>query len=334
MPDDALTDEAASWFARMRGPDANADRPAFDAWMTTSPAHREAYNWIAEVFSLGRLVEMEPDAIPEAPREHRRQLQAALVAALLLVIGVVGFATLGYRPEGSASIASRPSARSGSELATTAIGQIRTIGLSDGSRVTLDTDSAVAIVYRADVRRLELTRGRARFDVAHEARPFVVAAGKGTITAHGTVFDVGISPGGVVVRLLRGRVDVALSTGAAKAIRRLAPGQQVAFDTATLPPAHSVTTPDDRWPQGVLECDGMPLVDVVARANRYARPQLVLADPGLGALQVSGEFRIDTPRVLAERLATVFGLRVTADGASRIVIDRGPSSEINSRASL
>lgn len=333
MPDDALTDTAAAWFARMRGPDAAADRPAFEAWLMASPAHLEAYNWIAEVFSLGRLVGMESDAIPKAIPARGRQLQAALAVALLLAISVAGWSFLRHRPDRIAPIATRLSAASGRDLADTVIGQIRTIGLPDGSRMTLDTDSAVAIVYRGDVRRLELTRGRARFDVAHEARPFVVVAGNGTITAHGTVFDVGmISGGAVMVRLLRGRIDVALSTGAAgkAATRWLTPGQQVAFRTSILPSARVAVTPDDRWPQGMLDCDGMALTEVVAHANRYARPQLVLADPSLGALKVSGAFRIDRPQLLAQRLATVFGLHADAQG-TRIVIDRGPGPETKSK---
>lgn len=330
MPGDALTEEAASWFARMRGPDATVERAAFDAWLTASPAHREAYNWIAEVFSLGRLVDMAPGPIAKPRLAYRRPLQAALVGALVLTIGVTSWAVFSPQSQTVPAIASRQAAGAQRNLAT-AVGEIRTIELADGSRVTLDTDSAVAIVYRSEVRRIDLRRGRARFDVAHEARPFVVVAGRGTVTAHGTVFDVGITAGGAVVRLLRGRVDVALRSGSAGTAetRWLAPGQQVAFGRSILPAARVVTAPDDRWPQGMLDCNGMALADVVARANRYARPQIVLADPGLGALKVSGAFRIDTPALLAARLATVFGLHADVQGSSRIVIDR-KSSETKS----
>ncbi|WP_161989121.1 FecR family protein [Sphingomonas glacialis] len=333
MPDDALSDEAALWFARMRGPDAETERPAFEAWLTERAAHREAYNWIAEVFSLGRLVEIEPDPLPTVQPVPSRLLQAALVAALVLLMGVGGWAVLMHRPDSAVSMASQP-VMSGRGLIITKVGQIRAVRLADGSRITLDTDSAVSFTYRRDIRRLELVRGRARFDVAHEGRPFVVAAGRGTVTAHGTVFDVGLAPGGAVtVRLLRGSVDVALPvsgivrSSASATTRRLTPGQQVAFSTSILPPAQAVVTPDDRWPEGVLDCDGMALADLVARANRYTRTQIVLADPDLGRLKVSGAFRIDAPQLLAERVATVFGLHADAEGDARIVLERGSPAE-------
>src|SRR3546814_15110866 len=73
------------------------------------------------------------------------------------------------------------------------IGEIRTVALEDGSRVTLDTDTILHIAYSPTERGLKLERGRARFDVSYDAsRPFVVFAGGGSITAHGTVFDVAV----------------------------------------------------------------------------------------------------------------------------------------------
>src|SRR3546814_5749054 len=66
------------------------------------------------------------------------------------------------------------------------IGEIRTVALEDGSRVTLDTDTILHIAYSPTERGLKLERGRARFDVSYDAsRPFVVFAGGGSITAHG-----------------------------------------------------------------------------------------------------------------------------------------------------
>jgi transmembrane sensor len=341
VPDDGLTEEAALWFTRMRGPDAETDRLAFEAWLAESRAHREAYNWIGEVYSLGRLIDPEPDAAIAVHPQRRRRLQAVLAAALVLFLSAAGWALLDHQPSDFVPVASWQSSMTARSHVKTEVGQIRTVRLPDGSRVTLDTNSAVAFTYQRDIRRLVVVRGRARFEVAHEARPFVVDAGKGTITAHGTIFDVGMTPDGAVeVRLLRGSVYVALParglTGshAVATTRQLMPGQQVLFGTSGLPPARTVATPDERWPEGMLECDGMALADLLARANRYARPQLVLADARLGALKVSGTFRIDIPQVLADRLAAVFGLHVQAQGASRIVIDRGPLSEINSKSPL
>src|SRR3546814_4387812 len=87
-------------------------------------------------------------------------------------------------------------------------GEIRTVALEDGSRVTLDTDTIVHVAYSPTERGLKLERGRARFDVSYDAsRPFVVFAGGGSITAHGTVFDVAVVDRHVSVALLRGSIE-------------------------------------------------------------------------------------------------------------------------------
>src|SRR3546814_15175781 len=75
----------------------------------------------------------------------------------------------------------------------------------------------------------------ARFDVAHETRPFVVLAGGGSVTARGTIFDVSLDRyERVTVRLLSGAVDVERprpikGTTGRKAVARLEPGETHSF---------------------------------------------------------------------------------------------------------
>src|SRR3546814_9532022 len=55
----------------------------------------------------------------------------------------------------------------------TAIGQQHDVALEDGSRVRLDTNSALVVRYSRKHRDVVLERGRAQFDVAHAPqRPF------------------------------------------------------------------------------------------------------------------------------------------------------------------
>src|SRR3546814_6073782 len=72
----------------------------------------------------------------------------------------------------------------------TAIGQQHDVALEDGSRVRLDTNSALVVRYSRKHRDVVLERGRAQFDVAHAPqRPFTVHAGPGTVRAVGTQFQ-------------------------------------------------------------------------------------------------------------------------------------------------
>ena len=73
----------------------------------------------------------------------------------------------------------------------TAVGATRVISLPDGSRLTLDTDSQVEVTIDGKARTVQLERGQAFFEVAHDRqRPFVVDTGRLSVTAVGTAFSV------------------------------------------------------------------------------------------------------------------------------------------------
>ena len=63
-------------------------------------------------------------------------------------------------------------------------------------------------VSRSSERLLTLSEGRARFIVAHEARPFIVRAASNEVVATGTIFDVSLIQDRLAVVLLEGSVEV------------------------------------------------------------------------------------------------------------------------------
>jgi transmembrane sensor len=221
----------------------------------------------------------------------------------------------------------------------TRIGEIRTLRLSDGSTVTLDTDTILRTRFSASGRRLSLLRGRARFDVAHDpTRPFIVAAGGGAVAARGTLFDVALSSDQrVAVTLIRGVVEVdpaseAVPSGAARRPSiRLTQGQQFAYGRDIAAPRAEPASPTGAlWPSGLLTFERAPLSHALAEANRYSRRRIVLAEPSLGALQVSGVFRAVAPHDLAEGLAAAFALRLEAAPDGDFILSR-PSATASAR---
>lgn len=342
---DQLLEEASIWFARMRGPDAEQHRAAFEAWLTRGAVHLSAYNRAGEIFALGRFLEHEAQ---EASREEEprpvRWRGYALAASIVLMIGVSTWfgrdllaSLVGLNP-------GRPAAPLMASTGTerwTAEGNRRTIRLADGSFVTLDDGSALTAHFNAQRRELRLERGRARFDVAHDGRPFIVFAGDGSVTARGTIFDVIINRDQLVtVRLLRGAVDVerpasgqGKSKAAAQAITRLVPGEILSFGRATIP---DLATPAKArgldavasMPQipAVQEFDKATLSAVVAEANRGSTLPIRIADPAVGALTVSGRFRVDDPEQVADRLASLFDLQIDRARQNEIVL-RSRSSD-------
>jgi transmembrane sensor len=335
---DRLLQQAAQWFASMRGPDAEARRAEFEAWLARGALHRAAYNRATEVFALGKLLAEGPDSeaaiVRSAPSPRRRFAIAAVAAAML----AAGTAWLGMRNDprdwAAADSAGQQPARSALQVAELdAADAPKSVRLADGSVVKLRAGTSIAVDYEAASRRLTLKRGGARFFVAHEARPFLVQAGGGTVAAHGTVFDVGLaSDRRVTVRLIEGVVDVTLpaftANGTRKAgLRRLRPGEAVSFAAPAGPASADAAPQPDRGSVRAgaeaaepEEFVSISLAELVRLADHGASKPIRLAGPAVGRLRVSGRFRIDDSELLAGRLAALFDLAIDRSDASAIVL--------------
>lgn len=324
-PQDLPIREAATWFARMHGPDAPTHEAAFAAWIAESDGHRVAYSQVAEAFSLGKNLPRaaigQPDYAVIARRPSRRQLVAAAVVALA-VIGTVPVIVDRYvsPPAATNQVIAH------SDHFATGLGEIRAIRLTDGSTVVLDTGSELNVTMDQGHRDLWLVHGRARFDVAHEQRPFVVHAGTGIVTAHGTLFDVLVEHGHASVRLLLGAIDVAIPghSDALPVSRHVAPGESVAFDAASgispIPVEQAAAIAQPTWPSALLEFDRARVADVIAQSNRYAAAKLVAASPNIAERRVSGTFRMGDPDRLAQELAILLDAEVSHQANGDIVI--------------
>ncbi|MCC2977126.1 FecR domain-containing protein [Sphingomonas sp. PL-96] len=314
MPDAArLRREAAAWLARRNGPDGDQHRAAFDDWRAASPAHAEAMARVERHWRTSAIIAQSP--LAQGRRLPRPWWSSAAFRRGSLAFGGVATALV------VASISLPPASPplEMKEIAS-ASGQLRTLDLPDGTRVTLDTDSSIRTVFDADARRVILQRGRARFSVAPDRRRFVVAAGDLLVFDRGTVFDVSAASGRVEVMLIEGAVEVrARKPGALPRPVVLAPGEQVTIGVPGAPPARAVLERAGAasWTSGMLAYDAAPLGEVVAEANRYSHTTLVLADPRLGMYRVTGSFKAGRPEVLADSLRAMFGLRreVRSDGA-------------------
>ena len=331
---DQLREEAALWFVRMRGAEASLHRASFEAWLARGAMHRGAYNRVAETFSIGKGLsdpDAERDADPPKASKGDMVSRTAILVGTLIIALIAGWALLAgnvLTPGRSDAplVAEQTKGTPASPLQlATVLGEIRTFRLADGSSVTLDTNSLVTVAYGATTRRLRLERGRARFKVAHDGRSFIVAAGDGSVTARGTIFDVGLdTDNGVMVRLIRGSVDVVMPTSARPPARSpmkrttLTPGEQISFGgngTEAPPPGGNMT-----WPQAIVEFDHARLGDVVAEANRYSAVRIRLEGSDIVELKVSGRFRITNTHELAQRLAILFGLTLDATNATELVL--------------
>ncbi|MBO9579546.1 MAG: FecR domain-containing protein [Sphingobium sp.] len=359
---DQLLREAADWFFRMqkldaRLPesdqtgsgepsdpddlDADALRQAFRVWLSRGALHMSAYNRAAELYAMGKVLQA-PDATEpitssssSSSRWSKLAFAAGLVVASMLGVGVISYIALPGRPGQLASVQAPGQTM---ELVSRA-GETTRTRLPDGSFVTLRGDSLLTVEFDGARRRLHLFRGAGLFEVAHEARPFMVDAGGGMITARGTVFDVAISPQHrVTVRLIRGEIDVVAAPrsvgGSLPAARRLSTNDAISFDE----PGPIVMMPNPigktggplpvRPEENVVESsadvmhefDEIRLADLVAVTNGAGPVRIVLQGRELGNRRVSGRFRLDDPELLARRLA--FLLNLKAERSANIIVLR------------
>ena len=191
----------------------------------------------------------------------------------------------------------------------TRIGEQRDVILADGSRITLNTDTALTVHYSSQRRFIELERGEALFAVKHDAsQPFDVAAG-GTLTrALGTEFNVDVRPSKVTVSVLEGAVRVtapdtslqpasnnAGSAAVATApVTALAKGEAMEFrpQLRRMVEEKADLKRIDAWRTRRLEFSDTPLSEAVEEFNRYSKTQVTVGTPELESVRVSGVFRL------------------------------------------
>lgn len=325
--DEAVAEAAALWSERLR--EAGADvalRAACEAWLSEDPRHAAAFEraeaaWLAaRAFAdapeslalrndvLARVAARRRRVVPTLPIVAAASLIAAGLATALVLAGGTG--QPGAAPD-SSLVAKQEPATTAKTAYATAIGERFTATLPDDTIMTLNTASQVDVAYSEDERRIILRAGQAYFDVAHETgRPFIVEAQGREIVALGTAFDVYLVGGGLTVTLVEGRVAVDPAPAAAEAA---APYEIVAGEQwAALPdePGPEVRSVDTRrltaWLRGSVVLENDRLADAVAEMNRYSARPILIADPELGELRVSGVFGAGQSGAFAEALAVYF----------------------------
>jgi transmembrane sensor len=199
--------------------------------------------------------------------------------------------------------------------------------LSDGSTLHLDVGAEVSVVMSPHERHLELAKGRAYFEVAHDkTRPFSVTAAGTRTVALGTRFEVSLQSQSVSVSLAEGSVaitDAADATELEKWREVLTPGQQLQV--------HADHDQRERiqvdagaiasWSRGRLIFNGMPLNKVLDEINRYASIKVHLGDAELANIPIGGNFVAGADsNEFVETLAAVVPLRSVRTGANEIVL--------------
>jgi transmembrane sensor len=200
---------------------------------------------------------------------------------------------------------------------STGIGEIRRLPLDDGSFAVVNSTSHIRVAFTPERRDIELARGEAWFEVAHnKTRPFTVSAGPVRVQAVGTAFDVRRRDGASEVVVTEGTVKVwSTSSGADPTLVTVGQRAMVreAGDVVVSELAPNLSDQRLAWREGRIVLDNMTLAEAADEFNRYHERTLEI-DPALGNRHVVGWFHTDDLDGFTKAAAVMVGGHVVRDG--------------------
>ncbi|WP_262693556.1 FecR family protein [Kordiimonas aquimaris] len=320
-----IEEEAALWIARIdaRGELSESEEHALKDWVATSNHHREALERMAALWGGLNILDdvnyIDNDASQDghSPATRRRPWWIGLAVAASLTLAV----WTSFGPQET-----RQDLLSNGQFATKIGGQ-KTLLLSDGSTIFLNTNSEVTVALSDSKREINLMKGEAHFEVAHDPeRPFLVRARGRIVKAVGTAFTVFLHTEAVEVTVTEGvvalipqsndsdeiEIDIA-SLDELIPLAALTAGQSAVFGEEVESLSRISADVLDRkllWREGFIAFAGEPLSTVVADVSRYTDITIEIDDTALEALPIGGYFKVGEVEGMLDSLEASFGVRV------------------------
>ncbi|WP_322045507.1 FecR domain-containing protein [Paraburkholderia sp. J67] len=324
----AVARAAAEWLVRLADNPTPEEIDACTRWRAANPEHARAWRR-AERLNAKFSVLPANLGLPALARAERnapgmaRRRAALKTLSLLLVAGPTAWLTWQTAPW-----------RVWCADARTATGERRTLVLADGTRVDLNTGTALDVAFDAHERRVRLDAGEILVETAPDpqspARPFIVQTDDGRIRALGTRFVVR-EGAGTQVAVFHGAVEVT-PADAPHLARIVNAGQQTRFTADSIDPLTPTDPHSADWTRGVLFAQDVRLGDFLAELSRY-RPGLVRCDPAVANLRISGAFQLaDTDNILAA-LPETLPVQVIWRTRYWVTVAPGPQAAPATRAS-
>jgi transmembrane sensor len=348
----SIAEQAVEWWFTFRSGEVSASRRhEFERWAARSPERVAAYLRTTLVMKAAMSPSVRwPETTPEGlideakrslrdgvrvlhepsqasklnPRQYRSATRrwmvnaTATAAALFAAIGVAWFV--------SAS----------SQEFSTGFGERRSILLSDGSQVSLNSESKIRVDLHRNLRKVSLEAGEALFRVTQDpSRPFEVDTGHAVIRDVGTEFNVNRSPKRTTITVVTGRIAVTEGSDAHARNDGSVSGHPAtvflgAADQLVLVGSTWDTTQHDvnvraavSWTQSKVIFEHTPLSEAADEFNRYNRGRIEIENAQLQSREISGVFQTDNPRSFLAFLSRVPGVKVreTPDGTHVVTKD-------------
>lgn len=315
-------EDAAMWLSRKNSRVwSAADEEAFNEWLNADPLHRATYEEVTHTWQ--QFAQLQRPALVRRPVkkaslqglwrdwftglvQYRYRVFALL--ALLLVVGGSGWYTYDQ------------TAQYVTHVSTVGQEGQQMIALPDGSRVTANKHTELAIRYYPGRREVNLKQGEAYFEVASQDDMFTVIAGNTSVHVLGTVFNVQTSPERTAVKVAQGTVRI--KTGSIEPV--LHAGDTIRIDSLTKQAQTGNTQASSvgAWRNGQLVFRNASLQDVVDELSFYLDKPVTLADAGLKYKKLSGYAKTEQAEAFLQSLPELLAVNVLQmkDGSYRIVV--------------
>ncbi|MDD0973963.1 FecR domain-containing protein [Pseudomonas fontis] len=292
--------DAARWHVQLTAGDGSDDlASAWQGWLASSPQHAWAWDRVEQLH--GRLGSVPGglafDAFKRA--ESHGLPRRSLLKGLMIASGV----GLG----GWASYRSQPAQALLADVHS-ATGELRSLTLEDGSRLTLDTASAVDLRFDEQQRLIRLRQGRILLTSAKDPqqRPLRVETAEGWVQALGTRFSVSQQTQRSEVEVFEHAVLITPQHGPAHKVEA---GESALFSREHVEKPHTLAAAQASWAQGQLIVDNWRLETLIDELGRY-RPGLLSCDESLRHLRVSGNFSLTDTDAALSALSHSLDLRI------------------------
>lgn len=328
-----IDDEASIWLVRLdNGNLSEQSRKELKAWLSADKRHEVALKAMADIWNDMDEVLIMINGDNSSKNVSILPILAPIFKPLLLAASI-SFLTLSLWLAIPANVQKNSYA--------TLIGQQMDATFDDGSVIHLNTNSQIESEFSDEKRIIKLVKGEVLFEVAHDPnRPFIVYAGDRLVQAIGTKFVVHLKSENVQVTVTDGKVKmskVALNTTLSD-IKELnsatiqaddvfiAKGEKVIAENNQAPKLTHIEAEnikrDLSWLDGKLIFDNEKLVDVIDEINRYVDIEMVLKDPSLHDLRMSGRFDLGDSDALIEAIELSFNIKSQRVDSNKILLTK------------
>lgn len=312
-----IAKSAADWFTlSMDAAFSDKDAKCLQEWRDAHPEHERAWQHIHQMrVSLQQL--HGHAAYKTLSALHSPSRRSALKSLAWLGMAAGGGLLASHTQTWQRQVADY----------STGTGELKTVALSDGTQIVLNTSSAIDVQLTETMRLVTLRYGEVMVTTGHqpgEHRAFQLITDHGRIEPVGTQFNVRHLEHSTAVTVLEGAVKIQPQDGQAVMLQK---GMHTTFSreqSATPEPALQQV---GAWRKHLLFANNMRLSELVQELARY-RPGLIRCDEAVADLRISGVFPLNNTTLALEAIPNSLPVSIMYRTRFWVTLTAGPNSHM------